>query len=466
MFLLGLQHDFPDRATSWFTVEFLSSAMTLSVGIGPLFAVPLSTAIGRRPVILMTSATMAVMVLWAGLTKDYWLLLVATCFQGISVGSTLSMCLLMTMDGTFIHERPYALSIFWASGALVLSTFIMIFPFVIDVETQWRPVYQVWFGPCVLVFFLVLLFIPETYFIRPPIAFNGQVLVQSSSEKIEIYQNWEAVPCGPHCPHNSHTHEASGPSSWMKRLQVRRAPGTSWKGAAAIYVQMALCLTNPLLVWVSLLSAAILSGVIFTNLTLPNNLVQTVSPADQRLVGVWLGISCLAACFLSIPTTGPLITWCTKRYTLRCGGTRHAEAYLSGFVFPVLSSVLSIGLFCLAKSNHWPPGVSVFAFGLSTFSYITTNVATVLWISEAFPPWAAASLAVQMFTCNVVAFGVGINLLSWIKVDETLLPSIIIIVLVLVLGAFALPIAFWGKTVRQYIHGRWSESEKGAIRPS
>jgi MFS family permease len=65
--------------------------MTLFTSLGYLVAIPVSIAVGRRPVVLFTAALMALMVLWGGLAGDFGQLMVATCFQGISVGSALGM---------------------------------------------------------------------------------------------------------------------------------------------------------------------------------------------------------------------------------------------------------------------------------------------------------------------------------------------------------------------------------------
>lgn len=371
----------------------------------------------------------------------------------------------MVMDSTFIHERPMAFTIFWGTGGIIPAASFIPFPILMDPRTEWRPMYHICIGPSVLTIILVLLFVPETFFVRPAVAFDGRVLVQSSTEKVQIYDDWESMPCGPLCPHN-HVHEEPGKSSFISRLKIRRAPGTSFKGGIATYVQMLLCLTNPLLVWVSLLSAAILAGVIYLSVTLPNHLGSTLPLSQGSTISLALGIATILGCATAIPVTGPLITWCVRYFTLRSGGTKHAEFYLPGFVLPVIASALSVGLFGLAVSNNWPPSLYYFAFGLSNFAYVSNNVAVILWITEAFPPWAAASLAVQSFMGQIFAFAVGINLLVWVKPDDALLSNVIIIALVLLLGAFAVPVAFWGKTVRQYIHGKWSESEKGAIRPN
>ncbi|KAL2208569.1 MFS general substrate transporter [Sarocladium strictum] len=463
--LPGLENEFPNQTEKLFTVKSLNSAMTLFTSIGYLIAIPCSIAVGRRPVVLVTAALMSLMVLWGGLAGDFWQLMVATCFQGLSVGSALGMCSLMVMDATFIHERPYAFSIFFAVSNALVSIMLMPVPWIFDPTTQWRPLYQVWFGPCLAQLAVAVFFLPETYFVRPAIALDGRVLVQSSSEKVQIYENWEAMPCGPHCPHMNHLVETAGPSKWAQRLKVQRAPGTSWKGAGATWLQIVLCVTNPLLVWVSLLAAAVLSGSIFIGLVLPDHLLRTLDGKELEMYSIYLGLSGILGSLLAIPATGPLITWCIKYFTKHSGGTRHAEVYLPGFVLPVISGALSVGLFGLAKKHDWSTATFYLSSALSSFSFVAANVAVILWITEAFQPWAASSLALQQFTANIVAFGVGVNLLAWVNHDDAELSIVVIVTLILIFGAFAVPVAFYGKTVRQYLHGRWSESEKGAIRP-
>ncbi|KAF7524520.1 hypothetical protein G7054_g11393 [Neopestalotiopsis clavispora] len=98
-------------------------------------------------------------------------------------------------------------------------------------------------------------------------------------------------------------------------------------------------------------------------------------------------------------------------------------------------------------------------------SYNTGNVAVVLWMTEAFPRWASAALAVVLFSGNMVAFVIGLTLSPWI-VGQSIVPQGAVLVgLVAGVGLIALPVAFWGKSVRQYINCRWCNSESGALRP-
>ncbi|KAH6892416.1 major facilitator superfamily domain-containing protein [Thelonectria olida] len=458
----AIQHEFQPEEMGPFSVSTLSSAMTLFMGFGYLFSIPISTAVGRRPVFLTGAAITTISTLWAGLSGSFVQLLVAICLQAIAVGTAISMCQMMILDATFIHERPMALSLYWCAGSAVIKLFLVVLPFTTDLATQWRPVYEIWFAPCLLAFIIALLFLPETFFLRPPVALDGRVLVQSASEKVQIYEDWaelsenmDSKPL-PDVPQGS---------TFLHRAKVNRAPGTTWRSLPAAYMQMLLCLCNPLIVWVALLSASILSGVIYLNLTQPGTLISPPWSQDPERVSIYLGVSGILGSLLAIPAAGPLISWSTRYFALRRNGIRHAEVYLPGFIPPVLCGVLSVGLFYLVTSQELPALWHYVASALSIMSYVSGNVAIVLWMTEAFPNWAAAALAVQMFTTNMVSFGTGALLLPAVNGGHIKIPALVIMGLILGLGAIALPVSFWGKSARQYIHGRWSSMERTALRP-
>jgi MFS family permease len=73
------------------SITSLSSALTLGVGIGYLINIPLATAIGRRPVVIMSALITAIATLAAGLAGNFLQLLVALAFQGFAVGGTIGM---------------------------------------------------------------------------------------------------------------------------------------------------------------------------------------------------------------------------------------------------------------------------------------------------------------------------------------------------------------------------------------
>lgn len=354
------------------------------------------------------------------------------------------------------------MSLFWSSGAALVKLNVLILPFVVDVCSNWRSIYHVWSAPCLVALALVIFLVPETYFERPPVALDGRVLVQSSSEKVSVYDDWEkAESYGAERP----LPDAPPKWSFWSRFGISRAPGTNFKAMGATYVQMALCIVNPLTFWVSLLTGVSLSAIIFLNVSQPAALAGPIFQQDSQTNGVSLGIAGIIGSILAFPASGPLASWFTRYYSLRTGGIRHAEIYLPSFAIPVASSLASIMLNGIAITNSWRPVWLCVSSGISIFSYLTGNVAFTLWITEAFPRWAAAALAVQLSTGNMVSLGIGSATMKWVEDGEVIPPTILIGAWILFLGAMAVPAAFWGKAVRQYIHGRWSESEKGALRP-
>jgi hypothetical protein len=433
---------------------------------------------GRRPVFVGAAMIATLSTLWAGYVGSFYQLLAAVSFQGLAAGSvtgmvcgnlakstfilTSSQCILIIIDATFIHERPNALSLFWCSGSAFIKLSVLILPLTTDVTVQWRCVYKIWFAPCVVALALVIIFVPETYFLRPPVALDGRVLVQSASEKIQVYGGWDEVE-----GIRNEKPLPDIPASWSfwSQLKISRAPGTNWSSMAVTYGQMLLCILNPLTFWVSLLTGVVLSGVIFLNLTQPMGLVQALGVEHVNTINIMLGVTGVVGSVLAFPATGPLASWFTRYHTLRNGGIRHAEVYLAIFSIPVITGLFSVILNGLTIINGWPETWIYVTSAISLISYLTGNVAFTLWITEAFPRWAAAALAVQLFIGNIFGFGIGTAVAPWVQDNHILEPTILIATLLLVMGVMAVPAAFWGKNVRQYIQGRWSDSERTALRP-
>ncbi|KAH7175258.1 major facilitator superfamily domain-containing protein [Dactylonectria macrodidyma] len=457
----AIQHEFDEKEMGSFGVQTLSSAMTLFSGVGHLFGILLSTGLGRRPVFLGAALVTSISTLWAGFAGDFNQLLIALSLQALAAGVAIGIGPLMIIDATFIHERPSALSVYWSFGSAFIKLGLMKLSVNTDLNTNWRIGYRVWVAPCVAAFIIALVFLPETYFLRPPVALDGRVLVQDSCEKVQIYAGWgQYEDLGEERP----LPEIPVVRSPWSRLRVRKAHGASVKGMVATYMQTLLCILNPLTFWVSLLTGVILSGLVFLNLTQPSYLLID-RDQDPETVSIFFSVAGIIGSLLAFPCSGPLISWFTRYSALRMGGIRHAEVYLPSFVIPVLSSLASVVLNGLAVKNNWPSAWIYTSSSLSIFSWLSGNVAFSLWITEAFPQWAAAALSVQLFIGSMVSFGIGSAIMPWVVSSDIIESTTLISILILFLGLLAVPAAFWGKSVRQFIHGRWSESEKGALRP-
>jgi hypothetical protein len=96
-------------------ISMLATLPLLTNGISSYFLVPLSIAIGRRPLLIMCGLLAWVGGLWAGLSRNLDSHLAARCLQGLGAGAVEALIPLMVQDIVFIHNRNRAMSSIWAA---------------------------------------------------------------------------------------------------------------------------------------------------------------------------------------------------------------------------------------------------------------------------------------------------------------------------------------------------------------
>jgi predicted MFS family arabinose efflux permease len=84
-------------------------------GISSYFLVPLSIAVGRRPVLLVCGVLVWVGGFWAGASNSLASHLGARAVQGIGAGAVEALIPLIVQDIMFIHERSRAMSVIWTA---------------------------------------------------------------------------------------------------------------------------------------------------------------------------------------------------------------------------------------------------------------------------------------------------------------------------------------------------------------
>jgi hypothetical protein len=367
----------------------------------------------------------------------------------------------MIIDVTFIHQRPQAIAMIWSCAGGVTGILFSLVPQMTNAGTKWRLFYTYWIGPCMIVFFLAFLYYPETYFLRPAVAFDGRVLVQSATEKIQVYEDWEEVPGGKTLP------DIPAESRWAKSIQDLNFWGTTrggWRAMIACYPQMLLCFINPLIFWVMILDAIAFGSMISMGVTYASILAAPPYALDIHIIGL-VNLASGIGLFCAWPASGWLITRLSRKLAMNNGGVRDAEHYLPAFILPVLTGVAGSVLYGLACDRKWPVITIYLSYALNSFFFGSLMTASTLWVTEAFPRWAAAAMAVVTGGSYMMSFGIDYAVLPWIRSHGIAGVNIEIGAMILVVGCVGLPIAFWGKRLRQYIDGRWAEGERGALRP-
>lgn len=91
-------------------VSLLATIPLLSNGFATYLLVPLSTAIGRRPVLILTSTLSWASGFWAGASTSLTSHIAARVFHGLGSGAVEALLPLIVQDMMFIHQRNKAVA--------------------------------------------------------------------------------------------------------------------------------------------------------------------------------------------------------------------------------------------------------------------------------------------------------------------------------------------------------------------
>ncbi|KAH6718731.1 major facilitator superfamily transporter [Leptodontidium sp. MPI-SDFR-AT-0119] len=464
---IGVQQKFSSEDMKPFGPGSMVSATSLFQRFGSFLWAPLSLAVGRRPAFVLATFVLTASTLWAALSNDFYQYLAALCLGAVAQGFALSASLLLIIDLAFIHERPQAVALNWALTPAAAYAIFSLAPEMSSDGTNYKRFYQIWVVPCFISIALALFFFPETYFIRPAQSYDGRILAQSATEKTEFYESWEAFPGGKHLPDApDHPDHPELQRWWFMRYQYRLFVTTraGWRGMFACYPQVILCLINPLILWVAVLQAIMLCSYISIGETIVVTLVS--EPYNLTPTFVARGSAAIVpASLLTWPLCSYVLSLATKKLAMRNGGIREAEYYLPAFIIPVLAAVLSNILYGLAVQHIWDYAIIVIALALNAFAFYAIAIVATIWVTEAFPRWAAPAIVVVFGVSYITSIGMSYIVLAWIRSQGIQAMQMELALVIFVVGCIGGPFAFFGKGVRQRINGRWAASEAGALRP-
>lgn len=154
-------------------VSLLATIPLLANGIASYFLIPLSIAIGRRPVLLLTGACAWIGGLWAGLSTSLESHMAARALQGLGAGAVEALIPLIVQDIMFIHQRNKAMSAVVSSQGIIIIALGVAAPYV-AANFTWRILYFATSGLGILAWGLMIAFLPETRWTRGKGELTGQ----------------------------------------------------------------------------------------------------------------------------------------------------------------------------------------------------------------------------------------------------------------------------------------------------
>lgn len=146
-------------------ISLLATIPLLTNGVASYLLVPMSTAVGRRPVMLLASTCACAGGAWAALSRGLGEHLAARVLQGLGAGAMEALIPLVVQDMFFLHERNTWMSTIISSQGIIFIALGVTKPY-IAANHGWRMIYWITTGFGMVAWALLLLFLPETRWTR------------------------------------------------------------------------------------------------------------------------------------------------------------------------------------------------------------------------------------------------------------------------------------------------------------
>ncbi|KAF3761622.1 hypothetical protein M406DRAFT_50918 [Cryphonectria parasitica EP155] len=415
-------------------VSMLATIPLITNGIASYFLVPLSIAIGRRPVLLLTAVLAWAGGLWAGLSSSLDDHLAARAVMGLGAGAVEALIPLIVQDMVFIHQRNKAQSAIVASQGVVLIALGIAAPYV-SANYNWRYLYYATSGAGIVAWFLLIALLPETRWTR-------------SKEMLAGRPEEELVP-GEKRPRLDFT--KYGPRDLWTNIGLFNA-GFEWKNAAVSMLNTLRTTLFPAVVW------SVLANAIFL---IANQAAQQLGSFVLLAQGwefQWTGLSVIPFVLATVVVfflSGPVADKVTTTIAKRRNGVREAEFGLANMLIPFIAGISGCFIFGYAgQSTGVPWIVLLLGMFLIVFGFLCIMITINVFVVESYPQWAGPVLVNVSSLRIVIAFFLASLATTWVA-EEGLLPTFVIYAEVMIVLVLLLPVLWvFGKRIRVWTAGR------------
>ncbi|CAK7206138.1 hypothetical protein SEUCBS139899_008922 [Sporothrix eucalyptigena] len=427
------------KPVSLYEVTLLSTLPSLTNCAASFLLVPLSLAIGRRPVLLVTAMFSWIGGFLAAYSTSLKEHLAARVIHGLGSATVEALLPLVMQDMVFIHQRNRAIAAIMACQGPMMTIFGILSPY-IAVEHSWRWIYLITSAVGVLAWVLLIVFVPETRIVRSKQELNGQQIwpVQPGSTRTEL------------------DYATYGKRTLRDDLGMFNR-GFQWREA---FLQMLRSLQTTY--FPAMLLVICIDAVFFIIL---QSVGQTISFAllaagiPYELSGLTMLIGLVASGIVYL-FGGPFADKLTLKISRLRGKTnREPEFQLPNLVVPFLASMGGCIIFGCAVQLHWHIAITLVGNTLLMVGSMTAATVLKTFIIESYPQWPGPVLVNVNTLRTVISFGFSSHASSWVQ-DRGYLFVFGVYVAVLFLMLLLLPLFYvYGKTFRQWTSGRISKND-------
>ncbi|KAL1961573.1 hypothetical protein VTN77DRAFT_1425 [Rasamsonia byssochlamydoides] len=368
-------------------ISYLANYPSLCMGVGNFLFVPLSIALGRRPIFLLNSMLMVASLIWAAKSESFASHLGARCLQGLSAG--ISDCLLpiIVLDVTFIHERGLWMGLYWSVTAIFSDLLLTAVPFVVEhANNNWRMNYYFWLAFAAISLLVAFICLPETLFERPPGVYDGKVVVTDAYGQLRVFDDLDSAVQAGFCQEEGVDQSDLNVSYWKQLSVFGKVSKKSFEQFLNAYAEMAVCIITPGILWSLLVNAFVFGGLVAYSITYSQLLVAPPWSFSFAAVGT-IFVGATVGALVSMFATGKSVDVLASFLTRRNGGLREPEFLLPSFIPPAIVGFIALVSYGVVGGHperySW---VAVHAsFALYEYAFIAISTITGVWLGELVP---------------------------------------------------------------------------------
>ncbi|KAF3802145.1 hypothetical protein GCG54_00012391 [Colletotrichum gloeosporioides] len=408
------------------SVSLLATIPMLSNGIATYLLVPLTAAIGRRPVLVLTSAFSWAGGFWAGYSKSLTSHIAARVFHGLGSGAVEALLPLIVQDMMFLHKRNKAVASIIASQGPMIVLFGILGPY-IAVNWDWRWIYWITSAVGVLTWIMLILFVPET-------------LRQRSKAELAGHQLWPVAPGESRTQLDYATYGERTRWDDIGFFQT----GTHWKDAGKQIVDTIKTTMFPAVMWCTLLQVAF--GMVMGATGQATSFALLAAGIPFELTGLSQIPQILSTVVVFIvggPVADAVSLWISKKK-----GGREAEHQLPNLILPIVMAITGALVFGYADQNHLHYAVLL----LGTFLLMTSTLISAPivqnYVIESYPQWAGPVL-VNVSTLRVfISFPLNTQVTTWLQQLGPMMFTVYLSIVLLAVSTGIPLLFFFGKKLR------------------
>lgn len=333
--------------------------------------VPLSMAIGRRPIMLLTATLAVLSGFWAGASHSLNEHIAARVFHGLGSGTVEALIPLIIQDFTFLHQRNKAIAAVFSAQGPMIVLFGILGPW-ISVNYTWRYVYFITSAIGILAWVALIFFVPETR-------------VKRSKEELGGQQIYPMLPGEDRTRLDYNTY---GPRTRWDDLGMFNF-GFEWREAGSNIIATMRTVFFPAIIWATLLQTVFGITMGATGQIVSFSLLAAGIPFELTGLSNIPNILATVFIFLIGGVAAEKVTqWiCAKR------GGREPEYQLPNLILPVILAVAGAMIFGAADQFQLHYTILLTGSFLMLLAPLLTAPVIQTFVMESYPQWAGYVLS-------------------------------------------------------------------------